>query len=210
MLLFTFGLLAGIQVPGLVKDYSQRVEAHLYESREALDGFKQTAERFFNSDLQALLRHYRSSDDPVFNSDANSIESLIIRNQLLENEWQALQGPWAARTWHVLVQADPQLRAETLNGYSYQILLVPEAIGWGVGAGFVLAFLVESLLLGLGWVILGGRRRVVKRAGAECWRAGAAVHASFALIGLTAFSSRHSLARHRTAMQENSKQSHPP
>ncbi|MNF15124.1 hypothetical protein D3C80_2176050 [compost metagenome] len=66
----------------------------------------------------------------------------------------------------MLVQADPQLRDETLKGYSYQILLVPEAIGWGVGAGFVLALVVESLLLAIGWVILGGRRRVVK----ESWR----------------------------------------
>ena len=166
LLLFTFGLLAGIQVPGLVKDYSQRVEAHLFESREALDGFRQTAERFFNGDLQALLRHYRSSDDPVFNSDANSIESLMIRNELLENEWQALQAPWAQRTWHVLVQADPQLREETLTGYSDQILLVPEAVGWGLGEGFVLAFVIESLLLAIGWVILGGRRGAVK----ESWR----------------------------------------
>uniref|UniRef100_UPI003905B25F DUF2937 family protein n=1 Tax=Pseudomonas sp. KCJK8751 TaxID=3344564 RepID=UPI003905B25F len=158
LLLFTFGLLAGIQVPGLVKDYSQRVEAHLFESREALDGFRQTAERFFNGDLQALLRHYRSSDDPVFNSDANSIESLMIRNELLENEWQALQAPWAQRTWHVLVQADPQLREETLNGYSYQILLVPEAVGWGLGAGVVPVFVVEGLLMGIGWVNLGGGR----------------------------------------------------
>ncbi|GLH32472.1 MULTISPECIES: DUF2937 family protein [Pseudomonas] len=166
LLLFTFGLLAGIQVPGLVKDYSQRVEAHLFESRQALDGFKQTAERFFKGDLQALVRHYRSSDDVVFNSDANSIESLLIRNQVLENEWQALQGSWVSRTWHVLVQPDPQMREETLKGYSYQILLVPEAIGWGVGAGFVLAFVVESLLLGIAWVILGGRRKAVK----ESWR----------------------------------------
>lgn len=166
LLLFTFGLLAGIQVPGLVKDYSQRVEAHLFESRQALDGFKQTAERFFKGDLQALVRHYRSSDDVVFNSDANSIESLLIRNQLLENEWQALQGSWVSRTWHVLVQPDPQMREETLKGYSYQILLVPEAIGWGVGAGFVLAFVVESLLLGIAWVILGGRRKALK----ESWR----------------------------------------
>ncbi|KHL71629.1 hypothetical protein PpSQ1_25200 [Pseudomonas putida] len=166
LLLFTFGLLAGIQVPGLVKDYSQRVEAHLFESRQALDGFKQTAERFFKGDLQALVRHYRSSDDVVFNSDANSIESLLIRNQLLENEWQALQGSWVSRTWHVLVQPDPQMREETLKGYNYQILLVPEAIGWGVGAGFVLAFVVESLLLGIAWVILGGRRKAVK----ESWR----------------------------------------
>ena len=166
LLLFTLGLLAGIQVPGLVKDYSQRVEAHLFESREALDGFRQTAERFFNGDLQALLRHYRSSDDPVFLSDANSIESLMIRNQMLEDEWQALQGSWAQRTWHVLTQADPRLREETLNGYSYQVLLVPQAIGWGVGAGFVLAFVVESLLLGIGRLILGGRRGAVK----ESWR----------------------------------------
>ncbi|WP_079229285.1 DUF2937 family protein [Pseudomonas putida] len=167
LLLFTFGLLAGIQVPGLVKDYSQRAEAHLFESRQALDGFKQTAERFFKGDLQALVRHYRTSDDPVFLSDANSIESLLIRNQLLEDEWQALQGSWLSRTWHVLVQPDAQLREETLKGYSYQILLVPEAIGWGVGAGFVLAFVVESLLLGIGWVILGGRRRGAVK---ESWR----------------------------------------
>ncbi|MNH42762.1 hypothetical protein D3C81_2342250 [compost metagenome] len=58
------------------------------------------------------------------------------------------------------------MREETLKGYSYQILLVPEAIGWGVGAGFVLAFVVESLLLGIAWVILGGRRKAVK----ESWR----------------------------------------
>ncbi len=167
LLLFTFGLLAGIQVPGLVKDYSQRAEAHLFESRQALDGFKQTAERFFKGDLQALVRHYRDSDDPVFLSDANSIESLLIRNQLLENEWLALQGSWLSRTWHVLAQPDAQLREETLKGYSYQILLVPEAIGWGVGAGFVLAFVVESLLLGIGWVILGGRRRGAVK---ESWR----------------------------------------
>ncbi|CAM3778951.1 hypothetical protein CCOS865_03967 [Pseudomonas reidholzensis] len=166
LLLFTFGLLAGIQVPGVVKDYSQRVEAHVLESREALSGFQETAQRFFNGDLQALLRHYRTSDDPVFVSDANSIESLLTRNELLEREWQALQGSWLSQSWHVLVQADPQLREETLKGYSYQILLVPEAIGWGLGAGFLLAFMVESVLLLLGWVIMGGRRKIVK----ESWR----------------------------------------
>ena len=166
LLLFTCGLLVGVQVPGLINDYTQRVEAHLLESREGLKGFNQTAQRFFNGDLQALVRHYRASEDPVFNSDADSIDSLVNRNRLLEQEWQTLQRPWLVRTWHVLVQPDPQMREETLKGYSYQILLVPEAIGWGIGAGFVLAFMVESLLLAIGWVIMGGRRRVVK----ESWR----------------------------------------
>ncbi|MDD2060946.1 DUF2937 family protein [Pseudomonas sp. GD03860] len=166
LLLFTFGLLVGVQVPGLINDYSQRVEAKLLESREGLKGFEDTAKRFFKGDLQALVRHYRSSDDPVFNSDANSIESLLIRNRLLEREWQILQGPWLERTWHVLVQADSQLREETLKGYNYQILLAPEALAWGLSCALLLALGVESLLLLLGWVALGGRRKAVT----ESWR----------------------------------------
>ena len=166
LLLFTFGLLVGVQVPGLINDYSQRVEAKLLESREGLKGFEDTARRFFNGDLQALVRHYRSSDDPVFNSDANSIDSLLIRNRLLEREWQILQGPWLERTWHVLVQADSQLREETLKGYNYQILLAPEALAWGLSFALLLALSIESLLLLLGWVALGGRRKAVQ----ESWR----------------------------------------
>ena len=166
LLLFTFGLLAGVQVPGLIDSYTQRVEAHLLESRQALKGFQQTAERFFNGDLQALVRHYRTSNDPVFNSDANSIESLLLRNRVLEREWQNLQGPWTSRTWHVLVTPDPQLRDETLKGYTYQVLLVPEAMAWGIGLGLVLALVIESLLLLLGRLLLGLRRQPVK----ESWR----------------------------------------
>lgn len=162
LILFTCGLLLGVQVPGLVNDYSQRVQAHLLESREGLKGFQQTAQRFFNGDLDALLRHYRASDDPVFNSDANSIESLQIRNRLFESEWQALQGGWLSRTLHVLTRSDPAIREETLKGYSYQILLTPEAASWGLGCALLFALVVESLLLLVGWVIMGGRRKAVQ------------------------------------------------
>lgn len=162
LLLFACGLLVGVQVPGLINDYTQRVEAHLLESREGLKGFNQTAQRFFNGDLQALVRHYRASEDPVFNSDADSIDSLVNRNHLLEQEWQTLQRPWLVRTWHVLVAADPALREETLKGYSYQILLAPEAMAWGLACAMLLALLVESLLLLIGWAILGGRRKPVE------------------------------------------------
>jgi len=162
LILFTCGLLLGVQIPGLINDYSQRVQAHLLESREGLKGFQQTAQRFFNGDLDALVRHYRSSDDPVFNSDANSIESLQIRNRQFEAEWQALQGGWLSRTLHVLTRPDPALREETLKGYSYQILLTPEAASWGLGCALLFALLVESLLLLIGWVIMGGRRKAVQ------------------------------------------------
>lgn len=162
LILFTCGLLLGVQIPGLINDYSQRVHAHLLESREGLKGFQQTAQRFFNGDLDALVRHYRTSDDPVFNSDANSIESLQIRNRLFEDEWQVLQGGWLSRTLHVLTRPDPAIREETLKGYSYQILLTPEAATWGLGCALLFALVVESLLLLVGWVVMGGRRKAVQ------------------------------------------------
>lgn len=162
LILFTCGLLLGVQVPGLINDYSQRVQAHLLESKEGLKGFQQTAQRFFNGDLDALVRHYRASDDPVFNSDANSIESLLSRNRMLEAEWQALQGGVLSRTLHVLTGPDPAIRQETLDGYSYQILLTPEAATWGLSCAVLFALLVESLFLLIGWVIMGGRRKAVQ------------------------------------------------
>ena len=159
LVLFALGLLVGVQVPGLINDYSQRVQAHLIEARNSLLGFNATAQKFFSGDLQALVEHYRSSDDPVFRSDADSIASLLTRSQALEHEWRALQGPWYARDWHVLVGADPQIREETLQGYKYQVLLAPEAIGWGIACALLLAWLVESIGLLIGWVIYGGRRK---------------------------------------------------
>jgi hypothetical protein len=78
---------------------------------------------------------------------------------LLEREWLALQGPWYAKAWHVVAKADPQLRQETLNGYSYQVLLAPEAIAWGIACALLLAWVVECIVLFIGWTLWFGRRR---------------------------------------------------
>ncbi|MBX9714206.1 MAG: DUF2937 family protein, partial [Pseudomonadaceae bacterium] len=51
LLVFTFGLLVGVQVPGFITDYSQRLEAHRLEAQQSLKGFRATAEKFFKGDL---------------------------------------------------------------------------------------------------------------------------------------------------------------
>ncbi|MGV8920993.1 MAG: DUF2937 family protein [Pseudomonas sp.] len=164
LVLFTAGLLLGVQIPGFISDYSKRVEAHLIEAQQGLKGYKNTADQYFNGDLQALLAHYRDSNDPVFRSDADSVNQLLTRDQLLDREWMALQGPWYAKAWHVVSAANPDIRRETLNAYTYQVLLVPEVMAWGITCALVLALVVESLLLLIGWVINGGRRkRVLER-----------------------------------------------
>lgn len=158
LLVFAFGLLVGVQVPGFIDDYAKRVSAHLAESEQSLKGFRETAARFFNGDLNALVAHYRASTDEVMRSDAESVNHLVQRSQLLESEWLAMQGPWYGQVLHLATAADPTLMQETLDAYTYQVLLAPQAIAWGLGVALLLAWLVELLALGIGWTFGVGRR----------------------------------------------------
>jgi hypothetical protein len=158
LVLFAAGLLIGVQVPGFINDYAKRVEAHLIEAQTGLRGFQGTAEQFFKGDMQALVAHYRASEDPVFRSDADSLSALLSRQIALDKQFQAMQGPWYIRFLQVVLAADPDIRKETWNGYSYQILLTPEAMIWGMSGALLLSFGIECLFRLIDWVVLGGRR----------------------------------------------------
>ena len=158
MVLFAAGLLIGVQVPGFINDYAKRVEAHLIEAQTGLRGFQGTAEQFFKGDIQALVAHYRASEDPVFRSDADSLSTMLNRQIALDKQFQAMQGPWYIRFLQVVLAADPDIRKETWNGYSYQILLTPEAMIWGMSGALLLSFGIEWLFRLIDWVVLGGRR----------------------------------------------------
>ncbi|AMT87803.1 MULTISPECIES: DUF2937 family protein [Pseudomonas] len=158
LVLFAAGLLIGVQVPGFINDYAQRVEAHLIEAQTGLRGFQGTADQFFKGDMQALVAHYRASEDPIFRSDADSLNTLLTRQVALDKQFQAMQGPWYVRFLQVVLAADPDIRKETWNGYSYQILLTPEAMIWGMSGALLLSFGIECLFRLIDWVVLGGRR----------------------------------------------------
>ena len=158
LVLFAAGLLIGVQVPGFINDYAKRVEAHLIEAQAGLSGFQNTANQFFKGDMQALVAHYRASEDPIFRSDADSLSTLLTRQLALDKQFQAMQGPWYVRFLQVVLAADPDIRKETWNGYSYQILLTPEAMIWGMSGALLLSFGIECLFRLIDWVVLGGKR----------------------------------------------------
>jgi len=158
LVLFAAGLLIGVQVPGFINDYTKRIEAHLIEAQISLSGFQNTANQFFKGDMQALVAHYRASEDPIFRSDADSLSHLLTRQVALDKQFQAMQGPWYVRFLQVVLAADPDIRKETWNGYSYQILLTPEAMIWGMSGALLLSFGIECLFRLIDWVVLGGRR----------------------------------------------------
>ncbi|CAD5107736.1 DUF2937 family protein [Zestomonas carbonaria] len=159
LVLFALGLLIGLQVPGFIADYAKRVEAHRLEAEQGLSGFRQTAQRFFQGDLDALVAHYRASDDAVMRSDADSVAHLVARAKLLDKEWAAMQGAWYVQVLHLATAADRRLLRETWDGYSYQVLLSPTAIAWGLCAALLLAWLVESVLLLVAGMLGFGRER---------------------------------------------------
>lgn len=154
---FTAALLVGVQLPGFIEQYRQRVDAHFLEAQQNLSGFQATARLFFNGDIPALIAHYAASPDPVMRSDAASIQSIYDRYRMLAAEQAFLAGPWYAVAWHVAFAHDRGLFDETLKQYSYTVPLSPQAIAWGVAAGLAASILIEAAWLIL-WRLLKGRR----------------------------------------------------
>lgn len=161
--LFALGLLVGVQVPGFIHAYEEHVEARRLEAQQGLLGFQDTAGRFFEGNLNALVEHYRASDDPVIQSDARSVAALVERARLLDREWRIMQGPWYARAWHVLIGADQDMRHQVWSSYRFQVLLAPEAIAWGLSCALLLAWIAESVFVLIRRALFPQRRRRQRR-----------------------------------------------
>lgn len=161
LILFCGGLLMGIQIPAVVDQYEKRVDAHLVEALDLIAGFQQTADKYFNGDMQALVGHYQKSDDVIFRDDAVNIQFINDRVMQLQYEIQALRQSSIFRTSHVLLTPNSKILTETIQQYSYVILINPIALIWGLVSGFIVAALLDMLFGIVGYVCVG-RRKVAK------------------------------------------------
>ena len=146
LILFSVGLLIGVQIPAVVDQYTKRVDAHLSEAKHSLTGFQQTADRYFSGNIEQLISHYANSDDKVFRDDASNIQFIYQRVKTLSEELSLLQRSSLLSTYHVVFAADNALMSETMAQYAYAILINPQALMWGISIAFALALLVELLL----------------------------------------------------------------
>jgi hypothetical protein len=162
LILFCGGLLIGIQIPAVVDQYAKRVDAHLTEALGILAGFQQTADRYFNGNFQDLIEHYEKSEDAVFNNDAQNIRFIADRVSLLKGEAQALQQSAPLRVMHVLITPDSKIIQETMQQYSYMILISPQALIWGLLSGFLFAALLEGLVSLFGYSFVACKRQLTK------------------------------------------------
>lgn len=164
LVVFTIGLLIGVQVPAFIDQYEKRVDAHMLEAKENLSGFQKTADKKFSGDISALIKYYRASKDAVFRSDGDSIDGIYQRFLFLKEEAEALDKSWFSVAMHVLGRSGTEFFEETLKDYSYTVPLNKAAIVWGVTLAFLLAFLSEGLcVLAFGMVKPKPKAKISRR-----------------------------------------------
>ena len=149
LVVFSVGLLVGVQAPGFVDQYVKRVSAHYSEAQHNFVGFQQAADQYFNGDVNALVAHHLASTDAVFKGEAKTIGDLFARIRALSAELAALNGPSIARLVHIIVNPNRDIFQETVAAYSYTVPLSPDAIAYGVITGLVLSLAVELILAGM-------------------------------------------------------------
>lgn len=160
IVVFVCGLLIGIQFPGFMDQYEKRVDAHFNEVEKNLAGFRETADEYFQGNLESLIRYYEKSNDPVFKADAKSVDSIYARWQMISAERKAMQGPWYGAAFHLVFFHNDEILAETFASYSYTVLFTPKAIAWGVAIGFFVSLAAELFLAGM---FYGGSRIMAMR-----------------------------------------------
>lgn len=159
MMLFALSLLAGVQIPGMLELYFQRVDARLQQAEVSLTPFQNNADEHFAGSLKGLIEHYRTNPDPVVQRDANSIQSLVDQKALLERERARQGAPWYRQLLHFATAADRTLVQDTLNHYNYLVPLNHAAIVCGLLAGLLGALLGDLLFAILAWPFRPAPRR---------------------------------------------------
>ncbi len=143
LILFIGGVLVGIQVPGFVDQYGKSLESHFRESVTSLEGFKSDANKYFSGDLDKLIDHYQSDQDPVFSDGGDSIKDIYNRNIMLGKAIEEFNENAYSPYIHVILNPIPEIKTEVWKSYTYNIMLDMPAIIWGLLAGFVLTAISE-------------------------------------------------------------------
>ena len=146
LIIFSIGILIGVQVPNFIDQYAKRISAHYIEAKMNFNGYQQTADKHFGGNIEALLAHYASSTDTVFKDDANNIKQIYKRQQGFFAELKALDSPLFRKIFHVIFYANNEVLKETITAFSYTVPLNNEAIVCGLLLGLILSLIFELVV----------------------------------------------------------------
>jgi hypothetical protein len=164
LVIFSAGILIGVQVPNFIDQYAKRISAHYIEAKVNFSGYQQTADKHFGGNIEALLNHYVSNPDTVFKDDAKNIKQIHKRGQGFFAELKALEASLFKKIFHVIFYADKEVLKETVTEFSYMLPLNHEAILCGLLLGLTLSVFFEMVRFIIGKLsdALFGRRTALR------------------------------------------------
>lgn len=147
LIVFFSAALIGVQVPSFVDLYGQKLESHALESSHSISQFQNDADKYFDGDLKLLVKHYQSKSDPIIVDGGDSIANLLERNIILRSALINFKKNTLSRYQHSLYQPLTEIQKETIDAYDYSIKLNLSGIVWAISAGFLISFLIETLMM---------------------------------------------------------------
>jgi len=153
---FAFGLLLGVQIPAFVSDFGQALSAQLIEANNAVAPFKSDAAKYFNNDLNKLIKHYQNIDDEIVNKGASNISTLYERQQDLQiavNRFE--KSPYI----FTMISGMNDIKQQVWQRFEGQIILKKDSIIAAIVAAIIVALLAELT----GYLFLTGVKRSFKR-----------------------------------------------
>ena len=140
-------LLVGIQIPNFVDQYQKRLDAHLSEVKNNLQGYQDIADRLYGGSIAALIAKHQQSTDPAFKEEAQPIANIVQRYEHFSTELAALATGLPGKLTHIVIQGDRELITETYENYSFAVPLNETAVTTGFIFMVVVVFMVEAARL---------------------------------------------------------------
>ena len=140
-------LLVGIQIPNFVDQYEKRLDAHLREVKNNLQGYQDIADRLYGGSIAALIAKHQQSDDEAFKQEAGPIANIFQRYEHFSKELAALASGLTGKIAYIVTRGDRELIAETFRNYSFTIPLNASAVSAGFTFMVITVFIVEILRL---------------------------------------------------------------
>jgi len=140
-------LLVGIQIPNFVDQYQKRLDAHLSEVKNNLQGYQDIADRLYGGSLAALIAKHQHSTDPAFQQEAQPLANIVQRYEHFSQELAALATGLPGKIAHIVTQGDRELLSETYSDYSFAVPLNETAVTTGFIFMGVVVLVVEAARL---------------------------------------------------------------
>lgn len=145
-LIFTLGLLLGLQLPHFLQQYELRLQGHFAEAQLQLSQFQALADIYFEGDLQALINKHKSSDINLFKDEAVIIENSYLRALQLQQQVSLLKQPLWYRLTALSQVTQKPIFNETWVAYEANIVLNQSAIIVGLCVAVLLTLVIELML----------------------------------------------------------------